>query len=133
MNNDGNCAWGRKIKTEFAAQPTPLMPAGWTRVFEEHWGCTPAFEYFVPGTSSEHPDRAKDHYRSTPIFQLTIRGIEKKEYMRRMFGYVDQEDLDAVMLIVRRDQKWLKDFDRRHGLECTHGAEEDAASTEVTP
>jgi hypothetical protein len=127
MNDDNQCEWGRKIKAEFAAQQAPTMPLGWTRVFEEHWSCTPAFMYFVPGTSDLHPERAKDRYRSQPVVRLTVpNGIEFFDSMLHMYGYVDRTDYDAVMVIVREDEVWLRDFDRRHGLECTHGQERSA-------
>lgn len=117
---DGQCSWGRKIKAEYGARPSPLLPADWLRVFEEHWDCSPAILYYAPGVRPDHPDRTLRPWLSDATISLHVTGVT----MRYLGNDLPPADLLRIMQVATSDHAWMLEYEREHGLHCNH-AEED--------
>lgn len=114
------CKWGRDIKAAFAARPTPLLPKGWLRVFEDHWDCSPAMLYYAPGVRPDHPDRAQHPWCGDATIAVHVGCIEWGRY----HTLIEPEDITRMLSVVSTDHAWMVQYEKDHGLNCTHGAED---------
>lgn len=95
------CGWKAAIEAAHAQRNLSGLPKGWTRVFESHWDCAPAYLYYAPG---DHPDQftRADGSHVEPSYVAHARGLEKRA------GGIWHEDEAQIAQVAAEDSAWLR-------------------------